>query len=154
MGRRVLNRKGMRDDFDAAERRQQDNGQDEAQDEAEDSDEEDEEEGEVAETEAEAGDADEAEVVAAKSSKKRKAPVKPKASPKPKAKPRSRVVKVARMKVVWGVFNNSNQRVAVFEYPRRQDADVLAAKLKADKKTTHFVQAVKEPIEEKKDEKK
>ena len=53
------------------------------------------------------------------------------------------------MKVVWGVFNNSNVRVAVFDYNKRKDADELAAKLKSDKKSTHFVQPVKEPMEEK-----
>jgi hypothetical protein len=50
------------------------------------------------------------------------------------------------------VFNNPNQRIAVFDYPKRKDAEELAAKLKADKRTTHFVQAVKEPMEEKKDD--
>ena len=52
------------------------------------------------------------------------------------------------MKVVWAGFNNANQRVAVFDYPKRQEADQLAAQLKADKKLTHLVQPVKEPIEE------
>jgi hypothetical protein len=47
------------------------------------------------------------------------------------------------------VFNNANQRVAVFNYAQRREADELAAKLKADKKVTHFVQPVKEPLEEK-----
>ena len=60
--------------------------------------------------------------------------------------------KITRMKVVWGVFSNSNQRVATFDYPKRKDADDLAAKLTTDKKSTHFVQPVKEPMEEKKDE--
>ena len=55
------------------------------------------------------------------------------------------------MKVVWGVFNNSNQRVATYDYPKRKDADEHAAKLTADKKNTHFVQPVKEAIEEKKE---
>ena len=77
--------------------------------------------------------------------------VKPPKEPKPKAKPRSRAAKVTRMKVVWGVFNNSNQRVAVYEYPKRKEADEHAARLTADKKSTHFVQPVKEPIEEKKE---
>ena len=55
------------------------------------------------------------------------------------------------MKVIWGVFNNSNQRVAVFDYPNRKEADDKAAQLTADKKQTHFVQPVKEAIEEKKE---
>ena len=77
---------------------------------------------------------------------------KPAKEPKAKTKPRSRTAKVTRMKVVWGVFNNSNQRVAVYDYPKRKDADEHAARLTADKKSTHFVQPVKEPMEEKKDE--
>ena len=83
----------------------------------------------------------------AAASKKKKAPVKA----KPKARPRARAVKVTRLRLVWGVFNNSNQCVATYEYPRRQEADDHAARLSADKRSTHFVQPVKEPIEEKKD---
>jgi hypothetical protein len=55
------------------------------------------------------------------------------------------------MKVVWGVFNNSNQRVATYDYPKKKQADEHAAKLMTDKRSTHFVQPVKEPFEEKKD---
>ncbi|HMC89535.1 MAG TPA: hypothetical protein VKI17_08300, partial [Gemmataceae bacterium] len=85
--------------------------------------------------------------------KKKKKPVAKEKEPKPKAKPksRSRSAKVVRMKVVWGVFNNSNQRVAVYDYPKRKEAQDHATKLTADKKSTHFVQPVKEPIEEKKE---
>src|SRR5207247_382904 len=79
----------------------------------------------------------------------KKKPAKPAKPAKPKA--RSRSAKVQRLKVVWGVFNNSNQRVATFEYPKRKEADEHAAKLTLDKKNTHFVQPVKEPIEEKKE---
>jgi hypothetical protein len=43
--------------------------------------------------------------------------------------------------------------VAKFDYPKRAEAEALAAKLTADKKSTHFVQAVKEPMEEKAEEK-
>ena len=63
---------------------------------------------------------------------------------------RTRVAKVVRMRVTWGVFNNSHQMVAQYDYPKIEDAKAHAAKLMADKKTTHFVQPVKEPIEEKK----
>ena len=52
---------------------------------------------------------------------------------------------------VWGVFDNENKCVATYEYPRRGDADDHAARLTSDKKNTHFVQPVKEPIEEKKE---
>ena len=52
------------------------------------------------------------------------------------------------MKVVWGVFNNSNQRVATFEYPKKQEAHDHAAKLQAAKNPPQpfFVQPVKEAI--------
>lgn len=156
MGRRILNRKDLRADYDAAERRKGEEGElDETETEEEDEDEEagdDEEaagEGDAdAEEGGEAGD-DEDEDAEEKPAKKKA--VKAKAKVKAKPKSRSRASKVVRMKVVWGVFNNSNQRVAVFDYPKRKDADDLAAKLCADKKTTHFVQPVKEPIEEKKE---
>ena len=65
---------------------------------------------------------------------------------------RMRAAKVTRLRVVWGVYNNSHQLVATYEYPRKDDAMAHAAKLTADKKNTHFVQPVKEPIEEKKEE--
>jgi len=139
MARRILNRKELRNDFDAAERRKQEDAeeQDEAQDE-----EEDEAEDEADEEEASAEDEDE--------EAEEEAPKK-KPAAKPKAKPRTRTAKVTRMKVVWGVFNNSNQRVATFDYPKRKEADEHAAKLTVDKKNTHFVQPVKEQMEEKKD---
>src|SRR5262245_41682148 len=157
MARRTLNRKELRADYDAAERRQED---DEERDEAEEEDEEDgdeEDEGE-ADADAETDDAEgDGEDESEEAPKKRKAPAKaakaPKAPKAAKPKSRSRAQKVVRLKVVWGVFNNSNQRVAVFDYPKRQDAYDLAAKLTADKKNTHFVQPVKEPMEEKKEAK-
>lgn len=145
MGRRILNRKDLRADFEAAERRKQDEDEvDEEEDGDEDEDEEEEEEAEGGDEEGDIEEDEEEE----EAPKKRK-PVK-EAKPKAKAKPR-RSAKVTRMKVVWGVFNNSNQRVAVYDYPKRKEADEHAARLTADKKSTHFVQPVKEPIEEKKE---
>jgi len=138
MAKRILNRKDLRADYDAAERRKADEEHEEDEEEVETDEDEEE-----AETDEEAGDEEEEEEVAPK-----KKPAKPKTT---KAKPRSRAAKVTRMKVVWGVFNNSNQCVATFEYPRRKDADDLREKLTAEKKNTHFVQPVKEPIEEKKE---
>jgi len=156
MARRVLNRKDLRNDFDAAERRKTDEEETEEEEEEEgDEDEEAEEEaGEETDAEAEVEDeeGEASEDDEEKPKKKKKAVPKPKAKPKAKAKPRSRAAKIVRMKVVWGVFNNSNQRIAVYEYPKRKEADDHAARLTADKKNTHFVQPVKEPIEEKKEE--
>lgn len=154
MGRRVLNRKEMRNDFDAAERRTK--TEDEVDDEEEDGDEDEDEEGddaaEESEEEEEGSDDDDEESGddddegAPKKKKKKKA--KPEPKPKPK---RTRAAKVVRMRVVWGVFNNSNQMVATYEYPKQDEAKAHAERLMADKKSTHFVQPVKEPIEEKKE---
>ena len=133
MARRILNRKDLRADYEAAERRKGEE-EDELEEEETDDEEADEEEDGGAATVS-----NEEDELTEERPKKRK-PAKPRAR---------RPAKVPRLKVVWGVFNNANQRVAVFDYPRRQEAEDLAAKLKADKKTTHFVQAVKEPLEEK-----
>ena len=144
MARRILNRKDLRADYEAAERRKGEDEEAEDEEEQDEDEEADEGEEEAAEAEDEAEDEEREEEEAPK---KRK----PAKEPKPKAKPRSRAAKITRMKVVWGVFNNSNQRVAVYDYPKRKDADEHAARLTADKKSTHFVQPVKEPMEEKKE---
>src|SRR5262249_54442708 len=86
-----------------------------------------------------------------KKKKAAKPPKPPKAPKAAKPKSRSRSSKIVRMRVVWGVFNNSNQCVSTFEYPRKKEAEELVAKLTTEKKNTHFLQPVKEPIEEKKE---
>ncbi len=140
MARRILNRKDLRADYEAAERRKQEEDEDELEDEEEESDE--------LEDEAEAEDEgdEEGEV------EEEEAPKKKKKTPVKEAKPkRSRTAKQVRMKVVWGVFNNSNQCVAKFDYPKRKEAEDHAAKLAAAKTPPQpfFVQPVKEPMEEK-----
>jgi hypothetical protein len=144
MARRILNRKDLRADYDAAERRKQEDEEDEAEDEEEETDE--------SEDEAEAedeGDEEEAEEEEEAPPPKKKKKAAPK-EPKPK---RSRAAKQVRMKVVWGVFNNSNQCVARFDYPKLKEAQDHAAKLAAAKTPPQpfFVQPVKEPMEEKKE---
>jgi hypothetical protein len=157
MGRRILNRKELRADFDAAERRKpeeeevaDEEGEAEEEDEEEKGEEDDEEEVD-AEADADAADVDEDEAEAPPKKKKAKAPKAPKAA---KPKSRSRTTKITRLRLVWGVFNNSHQCVATYDYPKRKDAEAHAAKLTGDKKNTHFVQPVKEPIEEKKEKEK
>ena len=140
MARRIQNRKELRADYDAAERQQGE----EVEEEVEEEEDEDAEDDEEAEGDEEPGDEDDDEDAPKK--KKKKVVVK---VVKPK---RTRVAKVIRMRVVWGVFNNSNQRVAVYDYPKRHEADEHATRLTTEKKNTHFVQPVKEPIEEKKEE--
>jgi hypothetical protein len=132
MARRILNRKDLRADYDAAERRKGEPG------EAEETEEVDDEE----EAAAEGGEGDEE---AAPKKKKAKAPAKAKTT-----KPRTRTPKVVRKRVVWIVHNNSNHPVATFDYPKRKDADELAARLTVEKKQTHFVQPAKQDIIEEK----
>ncbi|MBN2292837.1 MAG: hypothetical protein JXM70_10450 [Pirellulales bacterium] len=65
-----------------------------------------------------------------------------------KRKSRAKVVKEVRLKAFWGVFNQSLRRVALFEYDQRDEADQKAEALGKSQKTPHFVQLVKEVIEE------
>lgn len=76
------------------------------------------------------------------------APAKKKAAPKTARPKRTRTTKSVRQRVVWGVFNNSNARVETFPFPQKQEAEDYAAKLRAEKGSTFFVQPVKEPIED------
>ncbi len=140
MARRILNRKDLRADYDAAEARRKD--EEETDEEEEEEGDEDEEEAEASDPDEESGDEDDEE---APKKKKKKVVVK---EVKPK---RVRTPKVVRMRVVWGVFNNSNQRVAVYDYPKKSEAEEHAKKLMTDKKQTFFIQPIKEPIEEKKE---
>jgi hypothetical protein len=100
MARKILNRKELRDENDAAER-----------------------------TEAPA------KVPAKKALVKRKVRAK-------------KVVKEVRLKAFWGVFNQSLRRISLFEYDQRKEADKKAAALSESQKSPHFVQLVKEVIEE------
>jgi hypothetical protein len=74
-----------------------------------------------------------------------------KAAPKKpavKRKSRAKVAKEVRLKAFWGVFNQSLRRISVFEYTQRKEADKKAAELSESQKSPHFVQLVKEVIEE------
>lgn len=72
--------------------------------------------------------------------KEKKAPV--------KRKSRAKVAKEVRLKAFWGVFNQTLRRISLFEYSQRAEADKKAADLTESQKTPHFVQLVKEVIEE------
>jgi hypothetical protein len=65
-----------------------------------------------------------------------------------KRKSRVKVAKEVRLKAFWGVFNQSLRRIARFEYTERKQADEKAAELSVSQKTPHFVQLVKEVMEE------
>jgi len=129
---RIRSRMELREQYEAAEARERDARKDEDEGEEED----------VGELEDE--EADEAE------EGEEEAPVK-KAKPKKKAaepKPRKKVVKAVRKRVVWVVYDNSNKKVAQYDYAKKDDAVAHAEKMKAEKKQTYFVQPVKEEIPE------
>ena len=80
---------------------------------------------------------------AAKPKKKKKA-----AKKKAKRKSRAKTPVDVRLKLFWGVFNQSMKRVALFEFNQKKDAEKKAADLTKSRKSPHFVQKVKEVIEE------
>jgi hypothetical protein len=72
-----------------------------------------------------------------------------KTAKKPTArKSRAKTAKEVRLKAFWGVFNQSMKRVSVFDYAERKQADKKASELTASGKSPHFVQLVKEVIDE------
>jgi hypothetical protein len=68
--------------------------------------------------------------------------------PPAKRKSRAKVAKEVRLKAFWGVFNQSLRRISLFEYSQRAEADKKAGELTESQKSPHFVQLVKEVIEE------
>jgi hypothetical protein len=74
---------------------------------------------------------------------------KKKATKKAAKTPRARAKAAeVRMKLFWGVFNQSMKRVALFEYHQRKQADAKAEDLSKSAKSQHFVQRVKEPVQD------
>lgn len=72
-------------------------------------------------------------------------------APKKKAAPRKsrkKEVKEIRVKLFWGVFNQSLKRVALYEFNQQKQAEKKASELSQTGKSPHFVQKVKEVIEE------
>jgi hypothetical protein len=65
-----------------------------------------------------------------------------------KRKSRARSAKEIRLKAFWGVFNQSLKRVALFEYNEKKKADKMAKELTSSGKSPHFVQPVKEVVQE------
>ena len=77
--------------------------------------------------------------------KKEKVAKDPKAPKKPS---RKKTAKESRMKAYWGVYNQGMKRLAMFEYSDKKAAEKKAADLMASSRTNHFIQLVKEPITE------
>lgn len=88
----------------------------------------------------------EADAAAEKSSRTTKAAPKKKAPTKRKS--RAKEAKDIRLKAFWGVFNQTLKRVALFEYSERKKAEKMADELTAKGKSPHFVQLVKDVVQE------
>ena len=65
-----------------------------------------------------------------------------------KRKSRAKEPVQERVKLYWGVFSQSLKRVAVYEYADKKAATKKAEELSASGKSPHFVQKVKEVVEE------
>jgi hypothetical protein len=88
-------------------------------------------------------EAEAAEKIAKKKTKKKA--TKKKAA---KRKSRAKAAKEVRLKLYWGVFSQSLKRVAMFEFNQRKQAEQKAQDLNKSGKSPHFVQRVKEAVEE------
>lgn len=82
--------------------------------------------------------AEEAEGGAKKKAKKKKA----------KRKSRKKADAVVRLKLFWGVFDQSMKRKALYDFSQQKEAEKKAEDLSKGGKSPHFVQKVKEVIEE------
>jgi hypothetical protein len=79
----------------------------------------------------------------------KEAPKKKAAKKEPvKRKSRAKSAKEVRLKAYWGVFNQSLKRIALYEYSEKKEADKRAKELPASGKSPHFVQPVKEAVQE------
>lgn len=67
---------------------------------------------------------------------------------KAKRKSRKKADAEVRLKLFWGVFNQSMKRVALYDFSQQKEAEKKAEDLSKNGKSPHFVQKVKEAIEE------
>ena len=65
-----------------------------------------------------------------------------------KRKSRKKADAEVRLKLFWGVFNQSMKRVALYDFSQQKDAEKKAEDMSKNGKSPHFVQKVKEAIEE------
>ena len=65
-----------------------------------------------------------------------------------KRKSRAKTAEPTRVKLFWGVYNQSMKRIALYDFTQKKQAEAKAAELSASGKSPHFVQKVKEPIVE------
>ena len=85
---------------------------------------------------------------AEKAAKKKKKKAASTPAKKVKRKSRKKTPAEVRLKAFWGVFTQSLKRVAMYEYSQRRQAEKKAEELTGKGKSPHFVQPVKEVIQE------
>jgi hypothetical protein len=73
---------------------------------------------------------------------------KPAAKAPAKRKSRAKDPVDVRMRVFWGVFNQAMKPVAMFDHNQKKAAEKKAAALSQSGKTPHYVQKVKQVIDE------
>ncbi|TWT74680.1 hypothetical protein Pla123a_35040 [Posidoniimonas polymericola] len=78
----------------------------------------------------------------------KEAPKKKKAAKKKTTRKTKKAAAEVRLKAFWGVFNQSLKRVALYDYSQKKEAEKKAEELTSKGKSPHFVQPVKEVIEE------
>ena len=72
----------------------------------------------------------------------------PKKKKKKKRKSRKKKAAIIRHKIYWGVFNHAMKRVALYEFNQKKAAEKRVKELNDSGKPPHFVQKVKEEVEE------
>jgi hypothetical protein len=80
--------------------------------------------------------------------KKKEAGEKAEAAPKVKKTRAKKEPEVVRLKIFWGVFNHQLKRVALFDFNQRKAAEKRAEELSVGDKPPHFVQKIKEKVDE------
>jgi len=80
--------------------------------------------------------------------KKTEAAEKGEAAPKVKKTRAKKEAEVVRLKIYWGVFNHQLKRVALFDFNQRKAAEKRAEELSTGDKPPHFVQKIKEKVDE------
>ena len=76
-------------------------------------------------------------------------PAKAKKKPAAKRKSRAKEPVEVRLKLFWGVFNQSLKRVALYEFTQKKQAEQKAVELSgASGKSPHFVRKEKIPVGE------
>jgi hypothetical protein len=91
---------------------------------------------------------DEADAAEALEKDAEKAAPKKKKGRKKATRKRAKTVEDERKRLFWGVFNHQLKRVALFDFTQKKAAEEKAEELSKGGKNLHFVQKVKEAIEE------